>query len=279
LGSVAPIIALIASHCLPERRLTVSLYSTLLLAGFFFLMGAAVIGIIWYLQSVAKGSLRNSKHAGQSDSNLAEVARLYRDKTTQELVVSMNGHSFHLASELNTGQLRRLGFASKVLAKWLADAPPASLSDESPVPASDETTQEEQSSLDEEWIPAESVPQEQKANFTPPFIPEPIPTVKPVSTQITDVVGGILKPTPPPSTPTEFKSIAMQIDEILQEMIADTPFEQRGITVNDGPDQGVMVTLDGKQYLGVKDVPDEEVRNLIRSAVVEWEKSSKFSSH
>jgi hypothetical protein len=36
-----------------------------------------------------------------------------------------------------------------------------------------------------------------------------------------------------------------------------------------------MVTLDGEKYQGVKDVPDEEVRNLIRSAVVEWEKIGK----
>jgi hypothetical protein len=279
LGSVAPIIALIASHCLPEWRLIVSLYSTLLLAGFFFLMGAAVIGIIWYLQSIARGNFRNSKHADQADPNLAEVARLLRDKTTQELVVTMNGHSFRFASELNPGQLRRLGFTSKVLAKWLADAPPGLLSDETPVSASGEPALEEQPSSDNEWIPAESVPQEQKANFTPPFVAEPMPTVKPVSTQITDVVGSILNPTSPPSSSAEFKSIAMQIDEILQEMIANTPFEKRGITVNDAPDQGVMVTLDGKKYLGVKDVPDEEVRSLIRTAAAEWERTSKFSSH
>ena len=101
---------------------------------------------------------------------------------------------------------------------------------------------------------------------------EPLDEVKPVSTKLTDVVGGILNPAP--TTTPEFKSIAMQINDILQEMIVDTPFDARGITVNDAPDHGVMVTLDGEKYPGVKDVPDEEVRNLIRSAVVEWERGA-----
>jgi hypothetical protein len=104
-----------------------------------------------------------------------------------------------------------------------------------------------------------------------------MPEVKPVSTSITDVVGGILTPTPTLAPPV-FKSIAMQINDILQTKLAGTPFETRGIAVNDAPDRGVVVTVDGEKYAGVKDVPDEEVRNLIRSAVMDWEKQSKPSA-
>ena len=263
-----------------------SVYSTLLLAGFFFLMGAAVMGIIWYLQNVASGNYRKGKRV-KPDPNLAEVASLMRDKTTQDLVVAINGDTYRAANELNPGQLRRLHFTSKVLEKWLADTPPESLVE---TPAIEGTAEPDisqalpvepissaTSELQEEWIPAESAPMEQESELPPAFtVDEPPVDVKPVSTQISDIVGGIFNPAPAPAT--EFKSIAMQIDEILQEMIANTPFEERGISVNDAPDHGVMVTLDGNMYPGVKDVPDEEVRNLIRSAVVEWEKTSKFSS-
>jgi hypothetical protein len=256
----------------------VTLYSTLLLAAFFFLIGAAVMGIIWYLQSVASGSIRKGKKTDQTDQNLAEVARLMRDKENQDLVVTMNGHTFHKASELNPGQSRRLHFASKVLAKWLAEAPPPPPEEEiggaSTTSANADTLA---ASADEEWIPAESAPVQSKHAAVPPFIEDQTSQVKPVSTQFTDVVSGILKPAS--TQTTEFKSIAMQIDEILQEMIANTPFEKRGISVNDAPDHGVMVTLDGKEYPGVKDVPDEEVRGLIRSAVVEWEKGGKYNEH
>ncbi len=252
--------------------------NTLLIAGFFFIIGAAVMGIIWYLQSVAGGNFSKGKPVEHSDPNLAEVARLMRDKNTQNLAVTINGHTFRAASELNPGQNRRLNFASNVLVKWLAEVPPARQTDEAQATAPTQPVSVQHDQDETEWIPAESAPTELKPGYTPPFLSEPEPEVKPVGTQFSDIVGGILKPPSASTPPAEFKSIAMQIDEILQEMIADTPFEERGITVNDAPDHGVMVTLDGNKYPGVKDVPDEEVRNLIRSAVAEWEKSSKFGS-
>lgn len=244
-----------------------SLLSTLLLAGFFFIMGAAVVGIIWYLQGVARGTISKGKNVTQPDPNLADVARLMRDKRTQDLVVGMNGKTFRAANELNPAQLRRLIFASTVLTKWLAETSPAPLPTEEPAITTPEETPEEN-----EWLPAETVQEEAQYDHIPPFMAEPLDEVKPVSTKLTDVVGGILNPAP--TTAPEFKSIAMQINDILQEMIVDTPFDARGITVNDAPDHGVMVTLDDEKYPGVKDVPDEEVRNLIRSAVVEWERGA-----
>ena len=244
-----------------------SLLSTLLLAGFFFIMGAAVVGIIWYLQGVARGNISRGKNVVQPDPNLADVARLMRDRKTQDLVVGMNGKTFRTANELNPAQLRRLTFASTVLTKWLSVTSSAPQSTEETSSATPEGTLEES-----EWLPAETVQEEAQYDHIPPFSAEPDHVIKPVSTKLTDVVGGLLNPTPTPAP--EFKSIANQINDILQGMIADTPFDDRGITVNDAPDHGVMVTLDGEMYPGVKDVPDEEVRNLIRSAVVEWEKGT-----
>jgi hypothetical protein len=252
----------------------VTFYSTILLAAFFFIMGAAVIGFIWYLQVVVKGSSRKKKDSSLSDPNLAEVACLMRDTQTQDLVVIMNGSTFRAAKELNPGQSRRLNFASNVLAKWLVEtAPPTLPVDDQPDAEASQPPEQEG-----EWIPAETATIEGQHAYTPPFTAESDEEVKPVSTQFSDVVGGLLKHSPAPAEP-EFKSIAMQINDILQEMIVETPFADRGISVNDGPDKGVMVTLDGQNYPGVKDVPDEEVRNLIRSAVVEWEKTGKPGSH
>lgn len=248
-----------------------SALSTLLLAGFFFIMGAAVVGIIWYLQGVTRGTIGKGKNTTHLDPNLAEVARLMRDKRTQDLVVGINGQTFQAAHQLNPGQIRRLNFASNVLAKWLVETAPATQPTEATA-----TTPAEAAPEEDEWIPAETAPEGTRHSHIPPFMVEPVEEVKPVSTKLQDVVGGLLKPAPQPAL--EFKSIAMQINDILQDMMVDTPFETRGITVNDAPDNGVMVTLDGVKYPGVKDVPDEEVRNLIRSAVVEWEKGGKFGT-
>lgn len=245
-----------------------SLLNALLIAVFFLIMGAAIVGLIWYYQSGGRAGSAKSKGFTPADPNLSEVALLMRDRQTQDLVVGMNGSKFRSANELSPAQMRRLTFASSVLAKWLVDLAPGQL----PAEETAATPPEENRQADE-WVPAESIAKESIKTSIPPFTEEVIPEVKPVSTQIPDVVGGILKPNPP-STPT-FKSIAMQINDILQAKIAGTPFEKRGIMVKDGPDSGVVVTLDGEKYPGVKDVPDEEVRNLIRECGFEWEKQAK----
>jgi hypothetical protein len=274
------------------------LFTSLILAGLFFIMGAAVVGMIWYFQGVAHGTIRKGKSATPPESNLEDIAHLMRDMQSQDLVVGINGKTFRAAHELSPGQQRRLNFTSSVLAKWLVDTDTPPLPEEEPVtaplpaeePASASLLAEESAPTSlpaegspatppeavtqgEEWIPAETFIEEAHPGHIPPFMAEPVEEVKPVSTKLSDMVGGILKPAP--IAVPEFKSIAKQINDILQARLAGTQFEARGITVNDAPDRGVMVTLDGEKYQGVKDVPDEEVRNLIRSAVVEWEKIGK----
>ncbi len=264
--------------------------TSLYLAAFFFILGAAVVAILWAVLAIIRRLSSKGKITGKMDPNLTEIARLMRDNQTKELVVQMDGNTFTSSLELTPPQQRRLSFSSNVLAKWLgqpsADEPaepvepvvssapaeqaispapadgPAIVFPEPPIPASD-------------WIPAETVPSRPQNPAVTAFLSDHNPEVKPISTQLPDVVGGILKPTHTP-TPA-FKSIAMQINDILQERISGTSFEKRGITVSDGPEHGVLVTMDGQKYPGVKDVPDESVRNIIRSAVLEWEKESKSS--
>jgi hypothetical protein len=266
--------------------------STLLyLAVFFFILGAAVVAVFWAVLAIIRRLSSRGKTTGNVDPNLTEIARLMRDNQTQDLVVQMDGKTFTSSLELSPPQQRRLSFSSNVLAKWLGQPVAAEPSVQGEQSVSSAFTQQPISPEPAEipamaspepiipasdWIPAETVPSRPQNPVVPAFFTDRNSVVKPVSTQLPDVVGGILKPTHP-STPA-FKSIAMQINDILQERIAGTPFEKRGITVSDGPDHGVLVTMDGQKYPGVKDVPDEAVRNIIRSAVLEWEKESKSSS-
>lgn len=68
------------------------------------------------------------------------------------------------------------------------------------------------------------------------------------------------------------KSIAAQIDEILQEKLEDTPLAQRAIRLMELPGKGMVVMVGLDQYDGVSSVPDPEIRDLIRSCVAEWER-------
>lgn len=67
------------------------------------------------------------------------------------------------------------------------------------------------------------------------------------------------------------KSIVAQIDAILQEKLEGTPMEKRGIRLVELPGKPMVVVVGLDQFEGVDDVPDEEIRNLIRSSAKEWE--------
>ena len=102
--------------------------STLLyLAGFFFILGAGIIGLIWIIVSLVRGVRNKANGSSSPGPDLTVLARLMRDNRSQDLVVEMDGQSFKSVSELSPAQLRRLGFTATVLAKWLGQpAPPTS---------------------------------------------------------------------------------------------------------------------------------------------------------
>lgn len=69
------------------------------------------------------------------------------------------------------------------------------------------------------------------------------------------------------------KSIAAQVDEILQEKLAQaSPVETRAVRLLDAPGNGVVVMIGLDTYEGVEAVPDAGIRELIRLCVQEWEK-------
>ena len=66
-------------------------------------------------------------------------------------------------------------------------------------------------------------------------------------------------------------SIVSQIDEILQERLAGTPLEERGVFLSQSPEGGVVVFVGLTRYNGLDDVPDPEIKAAIRAAISEWE--------
>jgi hypothetical protein len=67
-------------------------------------------------------------------------------------------------------------------------------------------------------------------------------------------------------------SIVGQIDSILQARIAGTGLEERGVFLAQSPEGGVMVYVGLTKFMGVDEVPDEEIKSAIRAAIAEWEK-------
>jgi len=67
------------------------------------------------------------------------------------------------------------------------------------------------------------------------------------------------------------KSIVAQIDEILQTRLENTPLADQGIRLIEEPDQGMVIEVGLSRYTDIDEVPEAEIRVLIRQAVSEWE--------
>ena len=67
-------------------------------------------------------------------------------------------------------------------------------------------------------------------------------------------------------------SMADEIDEILQEILASSDQAKRTIRLRSLPDQSLEVIVDTERYSGIDEVSDEVARKLIQQAVAEWQR-------
>ena len=67
------------------------------------------------------------------------------------------------------------------------------------------------------------------------------------------------------------KSIVAQIDDILQEMISKMQDAPKGVRLMEDIKGGVIVWVGAEKYSGIDMVSDTSIKELIKSAVAEWE--------
>lgn len=72
--------------------------------------------------------------------------------------------------------------------------------------------------------------------------------------------------------PEDLLSMSDQIDEIVQELLEDSPLKERGIRLMEIEGRGMVFVVGLDMYEEVDDIPDKKIQELIKSAVVEWEK-------
>jgi len=117
-----------------------------------------------------------------------------------------------------------------------------------------------------------------------PPAPQPAPSVQPqASPPPVQPAPAAPPPTPQPAAPkpatiakedrpsAPANSIVTQIDAILQTHLAGTPLEERGIFLTQSPEGGVAVYIGLTRYNGIDEVPDQEIKAVIRAAITEWE--------
>ncbi len=66
-------------------------------------------------------------------------------------------------------------------------------------------------------------------------------------------------------------SIVRQVNDILQRKLREAQMPQKAVQLVEMPSKGMVVMVGLQQYDHVDDVPDDEIRALIRESVREWE--------
>jgi hypothetical protein len=87
------------------------------------------------------------------------------------------------------------------------------------------------------------------------------------------VFGDAMKPLDKPEGGPAEESIVSQIDKILQSKLEGTSLEEQGIRLFEGPDQAMVIEIGLDRYTEIDAVPDDQIRQLIRLSVTDWERS------
>lgn len=182
--------------------------------------------------SPLEGAAAPSGDAPTGPADAIELLRVWRDLSTGELIMEVDGRRFRSVDELRSADLERR-FIGAV--RDLSALARPSLGPVAAPPADQPAAPRAGSSL----------------------------------RQIGRVALGQAPVEPPAAGP---RSIADQIEDLLQERLASLPaFRGRVIHVRPSAQGGVQIVVDDRQYEGVGEVDDPGVRALLEEVVREWE--------
>jgi hypothetical protein len=241
----------------------VGLFLVIGIVGMVACVGLVVVGLLWKpaakTDKARPAPAESAAAAPAAAGGPREVLRVLRDAATEELFVEVAGQRYSRMADIHQGSVRE-GFRSTLrdLEAFAGGAPT--------VPP----------------VVVKPVPQPEPVPVTPSLTN--IGTAKQAATATTPGTGPLLAPSMNPFKQMlvlrdlakvqlpPVKTIAEQIDEIVQEKLADSPLAQRGVKVHIGPKGNALFRADGQDYEAVDELPDDEIRGLIRAAVAEWEK-------
>ena len=216
------------------------------LTGVILLTGIGVV--VGFLLAALIFSLRKESSPEQAPqqqllSDTEHNIRTWREGGDQHLVVELDGVSHRQESDLHADQRRLLADLTGELQDWIG---------KKPTPTAEPSAQ----------------PDEHKATDLQTEEVKKTTSLNPLK-----VFSDSLQPKKKSSADEPDQSIVAQIDLILQAKMEGNQFEDQGIRLIEGPDQGMVIEIGISKYTEIDAVPDEQVRQLIRLSVVEWERS------
>ncbi len=261
-----------------------SYLAPLAMIGFIGLVVGALVG---FLVAGIRTASRTARPKRNRD--LVEVMRIWHDRRSKELSMEIGGKFYKKAIDLN--EKSRRGFIALLneLQSWLGlpdiDQRLGDVASRSPVIAG--SPQPKTTPLGPD-VETQTAPPAIAATFPvkqlddkeienqPPVVSQEIPIIIPTKGEATETrTRKFILGKPKESSkekPKELKSIAVQVDEILQEKLTNTPSITHVIRLLELPGKGVAVMVNNTQYDGVGEVPDPEDRQIIQESVAEWER-------
>jgi hypothetical protein len=233
----------------------------LILIGLIALVVGAIVGFL-----LAGLSTQVASPEPKRGKSLSELARIWRDQRSGKIALEIENRIVKSAAELSDGQREDLSRVADELQLWLgaggllvrAGAAPEAEALPNPSPPAPAVAQPVKP------VPAATEPVAVEALIAPEM------EVKPPSMDLTAILSRTFSPDKT-KTARPMKSIASQVDEIVQERLPNSPFHNHLITLTEAPGGGLLVKVDNARYEGVGDVPDPEIRAFLRECVEEWE--------
>ncbi|MEW5870589.1 MAG: hypothetical protein AB1894_15050 [Chloroflexota bacterium] len=218
----------------------------------------AVIGlIVGLLAGYLVAGLRNDEQKDQrtgQDSGV-EAVRILREKKTGRLSVEINGQLYRASGDMTVNRHNGLARLLAELRIWMGIVEGAA-SHPGETGAPGVVGQADEMIAGKPGTPPSVVPADEEP--PEPSRPNPVAWVSRM------LVGKGAEEVPE-------KSIVAQIDEILQEKLLESPLADRAIRLMELPDKGMVVLIGLEKYASVDEVPDEDVRQLLKACVAEWE--------
>jgi hypothetical protein len=199
------------------------------------------------------------------DSGYAEATRLYYSPAAKKTLTQLDGDFYPDFSALTPEQKKRV---LRILQSWQEWSGQGNMTPGSPLnPSTGEQTipaagRIAAAALGEKTLVIPPLPVERNLSASAEY--------KELSSQ--NLLGA--KPSTAaakPVTPVKPQTIVEQINDILEQVVANSQENKRGIRLADDGHQGVLVWVGLEKFNGVDAVPYPEVQQLIRTAVKRWE--------
>lgn len=245
--------------------------------GLISLVVGAVIGIILY-------GIRDqpSQKSDAPPGGLQPAVRLWRSRKTGQIAVEIDQKTFYEPGELDNRRRKFLTGLVSELEQWVGveipanrmpsvTLPPAGSFPAGPVVG--EPVTPAQPAADLGGLSSTAQPRPQIQTPGPQVRKDPKADVTPPSLELSDIISSALVQEKSKEKPVLTKSIAMQIDEIIQRRLPETAYRGRNIRLRDMPGGGISVFVDEERFTGVDDVRDLGVRELLQACIAEWERT------